>query len=808
MKQRIENTLCGIAVWCYKRNRTTLLLALFFMAVLASRLAGLTIDTSTESFFHADDPTIGHYDKFRATFGRDDIIILAIEPESLFDRSVLEKIRGLHRGIEDSVPYIDEVTSVVNVRQVRGEGDRLIVENLLEKRPETDGDMALFREKLMTTPYYRNTMVSGDGRFTTIVVKLATYSREPVDTEAALEGFDADPAAESAPPAYLSDAQNAEVVTALKRLVKAHEAPDFKIYMAGTPVVDTAVKGLVAADMQMYMGGSICIIICVLFILFRRPSAIVTALGIAVSAMVSVLGVMAWCGISMNIVTQILISFILVTSIADAIHILVIFYLKLDGNQDRESALRDAMAYAGLPVMFTSLTTAGGLVSFAWADVSPVADFGIMGAVGALFAFFYTIVLVPAFVGILPIRPKKRKPGGPAGFTTLFEAIARVSCGHPHKIAAVSTVIIAISLVGVGRIHFSHNILEWLPRDSDVRIATEMIDENLGGSVSAEVIIDTGQKNGFHDPVMLKKLGQAGHYLEGRQHDAVFVGKAWSVADILKEIHKALNENSDAFYHVPEGRDLVAQELLLFENSGSDDLEEIVTPGYETARLTLKSPFSNAMDYAGFLEEAEAYFTRHFPDADVVITGIMALFAKTFYNLMMSMGKSYVIAFAVVSLLMVVLIGKNRLALLCIIPNIVPILAVMGFMGLAGIDLDSSNMLIGSIAIGLIVDDTIHFMNGFNRHWRQTGDTHAAVRQTLLSTGRAMMTTSLVLALGFLTYAFSSMRNVMNFGLLTALVILLALMVDFFLMSALLKIVKKPGLPAPEKQNQQAVSAG
>lgn len=808
MKHRIENILCGIAIWCYRRKLTTLFLALFFMAVLASRLAGLTIDTSTESFFHAEDPTIGHYDDFRASFGRDDIIIIAIEPESLFDIPVLEKIRTLHRGIEDTVPYIDEVTSVINVRQVRGEEDRLIVENLLETPPETDREMALFREKLLTTPFYRNTMVSGDGRITTIIVKLQTYGREQADTEAVLESFGEAPAPEGAGPVYLSDAQNAEVVSALRQLVTQHEAPDFKIYMAGTPVVDTAVKGLVAADMQKYMGVSICIIIAVLFILFRRPTAIVIALGIAVSAMVSVLGVMAWSGISMNIVTQILISFILVTSIADAIHLLVIFYLKLDDNRDRESALKDAVAYAGLPVMFTSLTTAGGLVSFAWADVSPVADFGIMGAVGALFAFVYTMVLLPALIGILPIRRKAKKPGTSTGFTTVFEAIARVSCAHPYKIVAFSAVIIGISLVGLGRIHFSHNILEWLPRDSDVRVATEMIDENLGGSVSAEVIIDTGRENGFHDPGMLKKLDRAGLFLEGRQHDAVFVGKAWSVADILKEIHKALNENSDAFYHVPDGRNLVAQELLLFENSGSDDLEEIVTPGYETARLTLKGPFSNAMDYAGFLGDTQAYFTHNFPDAKVVITGIMALFAKTFYNLMMSMIKSYIIAFVIISFLMVVLIGKNRLALLCIIPNIVPILIVMGFMGMTGIDLDSSNMLIGSIAIGLIVDDTIHFMNGFNRHWRQTRDIHGAIRQTLLSTGRAMFTTSLVLTLGFLTYSFSSMQNVMNFGLLTALIIMLALFVDFFLMSSLLKIFKKTGLPVPEEQNQRAVSAG
>ena len=272
----------------------------------------------------------------------------------------------------------------------------------------------------------------------------------------------------------------------------------------------------------------------------------------------------------------------------------------------------------------------------------------------------------------------------------------------------------------------------------------------------------------------------------------LFVGKTASIVDIVKEINRALNENRIEEYKVPQNRELIAQELLLFENSGSDDLEDFTDSQFSQSRVTIKAPWLDAIMYGGFADMVEKRYTETLgDDAKVTVTGMVALLGRTISAAIFSAALSYSIAGVVITFMMILLIGRVKTGILSMIPNLLPIILAIGVMGAFSWPMDMFTMLIGSIAIGLAVDDTIHFMHNFHRYFHETKDAAESVRRTLLTTGRAMLATTVVLATGFFIYLFSYMENIFRFGLLTGFAILMALVADFFLAPAMMTLIAR-----------------
>jgi predicted RND superfamily exporter protein len=191
------------------------------------------------------------------------------------------------------------------------------------------------------------------------------------------------------------------------------------------------------------------------------------------------------------------------------------------------------------------------------------------------------------------------------------------------------------------------------------------------------------------------------------------------------------------------------------------------------------------------MRDVDRYFDKTFPDVTLKITGMMPLLFKTLSNVVVSMAMSYVIAIVIITLLMILLIGRFRIGLLSMIPNITPILIMLGLMGALSFPMDAFTMMVGSIAIGLAVDDTIHFMHNFRRYYEEKGDPVWAVQETLHTTGRAMLVTTVVLSIGFFIFMFADMKNIFNFGFLTGITIIMALLSDYFIAPALMVLANK-----------------
>ena len=800
IRTRIEKWFERVARGIYRHRVFTVILMLLLCGAIISQVPKITLDTSTEGFLRDDDPALLAYNEFRDQFGRDEVIIVAVETESVFDRVFLKKVEALHEELEDNVPFIDDITSLINARNTRGEADALIVEDLLENWPKTEVDMEILENRARSNPLYENLLLSENGHFTTIVIRTHSHSGGGTG-ENVLAEFDASTAetdleqdSDEFLSGYLTDAENSQVVTAVRQVVQKHSTAGLKIYIAGSPAVSDFLKRSMIADMRKFMVLAVATIALLLFVMFRRITGVFFPLLIVLLSLLSTIGIMAATGTSIKLPTQILPSFLLAVGVGTAVHILAIFYQRFDLGDSKEEAIVFALGHSGLAVLMTNVTTAVGLMSFATSELAPIADLGVFAGIGVLIAFINTIILLPALLALIPVRVRKsHQPDRKESLMDCFlAAISNFSTSYPLPILVVSAIFICASIAAITRIDFSHHPLEWFPKDNAVRIATEKLDRELKGTLNLEVIVDTSQENGLYDPDLLNRLDGAAEFAEAQAYEDVFVGKAWSLTTILKEINQALNENRSDYYTIPQDKRLIAQEILLFENSGSDDLEDVVDSQFSKARFTIKGPFRDSIQYANLIDLVDNYFTSKFPEAEITLTGMMALLSQTINHAIRSMARSYLIALVVITFLMIVLIGKLRIGLLSMIPNLTPILMTLAVIGVTPIKMDLFTMMVASIAIGLAVDDTIHFMHNFRRYYEKTGDPGLAVHKTLLTTGRAMLVTTIVLSTGFAIFAFATMNNLKSFGILTSFTVLMALAADYFLAPALMVLVNRP----------------
>ncbi|MCZ6532901.1 MAG: MMPL family transporter, partial [SAR324 cluster bacterium] len=556
-RTRIDFYFAGFGRMVFRHRFKTLLVMALVIAAFLSQLPKLTVDTSNESYFHKDDPTIGDYDAFREQFGRESYVIIPIEPPEIFDTAFLRKLKAFHEKLQEEVPYLEDITSLVNVRNTRGDGDVLVVEDLLKVIPETPEKMARFKGLALSSKLYRNFLISEDGKVTNVIIETFAYSPGKGEEDLAA-GFQEDEgkqeeAGEVRTP--LTQEENRELVQAVNRIAAEFNGPDFPLIVAGGPPTDEFFDRMMQKDMGQFLMLAVLSIAILLFLLFRRFSGVLLPLLVVILSLLSTIGVMAAAGVPFTIPTLILPSFLLAMGIGAGVHLMAVFYRYYEAGGDKEQALVDTLEHSGFPILMTSLTTAAGLFAFSNAEMAPVAHLGIFAGIGVLLAFVYTLVLTPALLAILPIHRTAwiGKGRGTGGFDRLLVGIADFATSRALGIVLVSAVVMVLAIGGLFSLRFSMNFLDWFPKDLELRKGIELVDERFKGSMNLEVVVDTGKENGLYEPKVLNQMEALARYAEQqtKPDGRHYVGKTNSVVDVLKEINKALNENREEFYTVP-----------------------------------------------------------------------------------------------------------------------------------------------------------------------------------------------------------------------------------------------------------------
>jgi len=449
------------------------------------------------------------------------------------------------------------------------------------------------------------------------------------------------------------------------------------------------------------------------------------------------------------------------------------------------------LGHSGLAIAMTSITTAIGVGSFSGSEVAPIADLGSFASFGVMVSLLLTLTLLPALLSLTNLKQKPKKEAGK--LDVMMKKLSVIPIRHYKGIIIGSFLLVALALFSASKIELSHNPLYWFQPNDFNRVSTEVIDKQMNGSVTIEVVVDSKTENGWNSPERLNKLNELSAELETYVDQYTSIGKVISLATIVKETNRALHENREGFYSIPNDANLVSQELLLFENSGSDDLEDVVDSQFSKARITVKLPWTDAVKAHDVLAHVRSEAEKTFPNDTVVTTGMIPLLINTFANSVFSSVRSYIIAFIAITFMMMLILGSVRIGLLSMIPNLTPIILGLLIMSMANIPLDMFTLLIGSIAIGLAVDDTIHFMHNFRRYYLESKDYKEAIEHTFFTTGKAMVITTIVLSLGFYAYTMANMISVQNFGLLTGSVIVMALLADLLLAPALMIVAAKRG---------------
>ncbi len=758
------------------RHRLKVILAelLLILATVALFLPNLTQDVAFESIFGKDSDVKQHNQLFKDLYGRDEVTIVALPSDAIFSLPFLTRLQSLHEALENASDKIEEVTSLLNARITEGTDDSIIVHDLMENFPQSEAELQAIKDRVLRNKAYRNTLINKSGTFTTIIIK----------TE------------------VIDDLENVDVVLKIREIVDQYRSEDFPIYVAGSPAIMQVLDSTLAKDFGKFIALTLLVICVILGFLFRRPAGILLPVLTIFLTLLLTLAFKSMFHSPISTVTNALIPFILAVGVADSVHILSVFFSTWTDREPHD-ALIATVEHCGTPCLLTSVTTAAGLFAFMNRDIITIRDLGIFGGIGALTAFVLTMTLLIAGLSFLK-KPKAQvhKSIKPI-FPWLEDAIPALGVfGVRHYRAIFGVIIFTAFLIGycISLITVAHDPLSWLGKDEAVVTATRVLDEHLAGSVGLELMINSDREGLFKEPDFLQALEQLEHKAKAYLKDGKpFISSVTSLLTIIREVNQAVNEGKEEFYTIPRDRKLIAQELLLFETGGgADSLQDYVSFDYSDGRMTFRAPWIETTGYAEFLtmieREAHTLLTAssEMPQDDIVLTGNMAIFSQALKAMLPLSIRGFGLAFLVISVLLIILFRNVKLGLISMIPNLFPIGLTLALMGVFDIHLDMFNLFVGSIALGIVVDDTIHVIHHFQQIIAQNGgQIESAVKATLTVTGRALLFTSVILCLGFSTYLFSSMGNIYSFGILLIVMLTTALFADFIITPAVLMFFYK-----------------
>lgn len=781
-KTRVETGFANLGIAMGTHPWRWLIGCIIVIGLMASQLPNIRKDTSIEGFLEEGAIELQHYNEFKDMFGRDEVFVVSLEVDEIFTQDFADKLRALHQDIEDEVPYVSTVDSLINARYTFGADDTLYIEEILPVTLPTDPvELEKLKNYTYDNPNYTNFLISKDRHLLSIVIRLEPY----------LYVKDADGNVHEK---YMEDENMQEALRKLYEVAERHQGiVSDDIRLAGSMPISLMLGNILERDFSVFTGLANLLIGIILFVIFRRISGVIMPIIVMGLGVTVTLSMMAIWDTPMQVSTSILPSFLLAVCVGDSIHLLTMFYRNYDEGQEKIHALANAMEHTGLAIFFTSITTAAGLASFATSELTPVSSLGIYGSLGSMVAFLLTIFILPCLIALLPLKRRPLPTEQRTGLQKVLHWCADFSTRYPKAIVSVGAIIFVGSAAIASQSEFSHHPLTWMPDDSEPLKAVVKHDERMGSSLAIEVMLDTGKERGINNPAFMRALDELQQEVETWQTDTYRVSKTLSVANIVKESNRALHDNQQEHFSIPDDPALISQELFLVELDEPDDLYNVIDRRYQVARLTVMIPWIDAIYARELLERFTPYVHEKLSPhtSDIIITGVTPVLGATFAKMLFSTAESYGFAAIAITVMMIMLIGNFKLGLLSMIPSLLPIMIVLSIIHLADIPLDMLTMLIGSIAIGLTVDDNVHFMHGFRRLYLKTGDPAYAIEKTLLSSGQAMLITSVVLSVGFAIYTQSEMKNMINFGLMTAFCIVLALLATFLLAPALMMLANK-----------------
>ncbi len=761
---RVDALALGLVDRVIRRPWLAIVLALMMVIGAASGARHLEFSNNYRVFFSPKNPDLVAFEDFQATYTKNDNIVFVVHPEDgeVFSPDIAEAVETLTAEAWE-IPYAIRVDSITNFQHTWSEEDDLTVENLIRDGRSLGVTELAEKERIaLAEPLLRGNLISLDAGTTGIAVTLQ-YPEESLTEVPRAVGVARELAA---------------------RIEADHEGVE--VALSGLSMLNNAFAESGQQDAGRLMPLMFLVLVAFMVVSLRSVAGTLATLAVIAFSAATALGIAGYLGIQLTPISVTAPVIIMTLAIADSIHILVSMFTFMREGMNKQAALRESIRVNFLAVAITSVTTLAGFLTLNFSDSPPFHDLGNITAIGIGMAFVYSVIFLPAVITVMPFKVRAMAMGQNGWLQQRLEDLGDWVTRR-HRLVLSTMGIIVLTLIAlVPTVDLNDEWVKYFDHRVEFRGDAEFAMDNLGGLYLVEFSVPALEAEGVSEPEYLRSLDRFTGWLREQPE----VTHVYSYADIIKRLNKNLHGDDEGFYRIPNDRQLGAQYLLLYELSlpFGLDLNNRINVDKSATRVTATIGDLPTKETRMFLDRAEGWLTENTPEyMHSTATGASVMFSHISDRNIRSMLKGNVLAVLLIAGVMTLALRSWKLGALSLIPNAAPILMTFGIWGVLVGKVGMAAATVSASSLGIIVDDTVHFLAKYLRARREQGlDRPEAVRYAFRTVGVAIVTTTAILTAGFLVLAMSTFRINFELGLLTAIAIVVALITDLLLLPALL----------------------
>lgn len=724
--------------------------------VLGTFLPKVKMDFSIEQLFSQNDPVINRFLNFREEFdGVDNRIFLLYESDDPFSYKNLELNKKMVYAFEN-IEGVSKVTSLTNI-ELFTEGGEYLLSPVYENIPKSIDSLNIAKERILSSDLLKNYLISEDGKVAAILIEVSDSFNEHESRE-----------------------------SIVKQIDELQLGTDWTWHQTGLPIIRTRYVQYMIADNITFLIPVLSMLILLLSLLFRSLVGLALPLIVVLLTIIWTLGFMTATGITINIISYIIPTLLMVVGISDSVHFLVKYYKTLHLLGDKREALTQSLQKIGTAIFLTSITTAIGFGALSMVNIEIVKEFGIFTAMGVFFAFIITVLFIPSTLMLLGKTPKTKLEAYSRGYRVkIVKKLITIVRGHPKKIIFTGITITIIGFFGALQINPHSKLLDDLRPGNTLLEDMRLAEDRMGSVLPVEIIITVDENENFQDiqdVAVISFTDELASYISKIPE----IGKVVSVSDYLKAINQAMNDGDKSFYQVPLSREIISQYMLLYDS----EFNSLINSDLTKLRIASQIKDIDSRRSAEIEKELNTYIASVIPEGITAeVTGTAFLALRTNNYLVKNLLGSFLVALIIITFLMIVLFRSVKMAFISILPNIIPMMVMAAVLGFLQIPLRPATAMTFAVAFGIAVDDTLHYLIRYRmelskQHYRQANDS------TMLGTGIAMMSTTAILSAGFLVLILSQFTPTVEFGMLSVITIVTALIGDLTFLPALLSQIK------------------
>ncbi|CAM2998997.1 efflux RND transporter permease subunit [Vibrio mytili] len=716
-------------------------------------------------FFDESNPQLLAFDEIQTTFAKSDSLALVIAPESgtVFTPTTLTLIQEITDEAWQ-VPYSTRVDSMANYQHTEASDHDLLVEDLLyQDYPLTPERIDKIKQVALSEPLLKNGLVSENGD---VAVVNITVNLPEVDKTAEVQ----------------------EVVAYIDKMVARYQQayPNMVFHKAGIIAMNHAFMTAAQDDSSVLVPTMLLVILVFLTLMLRSFLSVIATLIVIVGSVMVTMGLSGWAGMFLSTATVNVPTLIMTLAVADCVHVIASMRQSMQNGMSKASSIQRSITLNFMPILITSVTTAIGFLMMNMSDSPILRDFGNLSALGVIIAFLLSITLLPALLNLLPIKVKphqadKRKH--------VMDHLGDFVVSKRRTLLPLSVLVIAVSASLIPLNSVNDESVEYFDNSNEFRRAADFMEERISGMTNISIAIKTNESQGIAAPEFLNTVGDFSDWLR-EQPEADHVA---TLSDVYKRLNKNMHGDDHSFYSLPQDRELAAQYLLLYEMSlpYGLDLNNQINVDKSSLKMVLTVENLGSVELVDLENRIYQWFETNAPQYEVVASSPSLMFAHIGETNMASMLSTLPITLVLISALLIFALRSLKLGVVSLVPNVAPAIIGFGIWALFSGEINLGLSVVVTLTLGIVVDDAVHFLSKYQRARKAGQNAEQAVRYAFHTVGRALWITTVVLVAGFSVLAMSSFRLNADMGQLSAIVIFIALVVDFVFLPTLLMLFDK-----------------